>query len=201
LQADYRLVSVATPSSSRTRSSRPGETDVVGLDVLNALATLGSVFLAHGRPRLSSRCAAPSLCYGPVGDCRDRPCGKPLRASRKAGPRSTGSKSGVGSRSAVADNRCSDTTAVYLVGHCWPPFPPSVSIASATHRYVTGLKRTPRAPVDDSLRQRQSRRGAGRTGRRRAASRRRRSAVGRPPSAGRGRARGRGCATTGTCHG
>ena len=56
-------------------------------------------------------------------------------------------------------------------------------------------------PVDDSLRQRQSRRGAGRTEHRRAASRRRRSAVGRPPSAGRGRGRGRGCATTGTCHG
>ena len=60
-----------------------------------ALAALGSVYLAHGRPRLSSRCAAPPLRYGPAGDCRGRPCGKPLRASRKAGPAFNRSKSGA----------------------------------------------------------------------------------------------------------
>jgi len=54
------------------------------------LASLGGVYLAHGLPRPSSRCAAPPLRCGPVGDCRGRPCGKTLRASRKAGPRSTG---------------------------------------------------------------------------------------------------------------
>ena len=54
-----------------------------------------ATYLPHGRQRLSSRCAAPPLRSGPVGDCRRRPCGKPLRASRKAGPRSTGAKAGL----------------------------------------------------------------------------------------------------------
>ena len=45
---------------------------------------------AHGRPRPSSRCAPPPLALRPLqGDCRGRPCGKLLRASRKAGPLST----------------------------------------------------------------------------------------------------------------
>ena len=43
---------------------------------------------AHGRPRLSRRYAPPALRYGPSGDCRGRPCGTRLQASRTAGPRS-----------------------------------------------------------------------------------------------------------------
>ena len=70
--------------------------------------------------------------------------------------------------------------------------------AGRTHRLIA-ISRT-RSAVDDPLRQRQSRRAAGRSRHRHAASHRRRSAVGRPPSAGRGRARGRGLAATGTCH-
>ena len=38
------------------------------------------------------------------GDCRGRPCGKPLRASRKAGPSSTDGRAAPGRRSAVAEN-------------------------------------------------------------------------------------------------
>ena len=57
-----------------------------------ALALLEGVYLPHGRPWPSSRCAAPPLPCGPAGDRRGRPSKKPLRASPKAGPRSTGSK-------------------------------------------------------------------------------------------------------------
>ena len=70
-----------------------------------ALASLGGVYLAHGQPRLSNRCAAPPLRCGPAGDCRGRPCGKPLRASRKASPHSTGASARDFGAPLVADNR------------------------------------------------------------------------------------------------
>ena len=38
--------------------------------VLKALASLGSVYLAHARPAASSRWAAPALPFGPANDCR-----------------------------------------------------------------------------------------------------------------------------------
>ena len=72
---------------------RPREaTDVA---VLKALASLGSRL-----PRTVTRGRQPAsrvlrLRFGPLGDCRGRPCGKPLRASRKAGPLSTAAKCDV----------------------------------------------------------------------------------------------------------
>ena len=57
-----------------------------------ALASLGIAFTTHGQPRPATRFAGPPLRSGPSDDCRGRPCGKPLRASRKAGPRSTACK-------------------------------------------------------------------------------------------------------------
>ena len=69
-----------------------GATDVA---VLKALASLGSRL-----PRTVTRGRQPAsrvlrLRFGPLGDCRGRPCGKPLRASRKAGPLSTAAKCDV----------------------------------------------------------------------------------------------------------
>ena len=69
------------------------------------------VYLAHGQPRLSTRSAGPALRSGPLGDSRGRPCGKRLRASREAGPRSTGTIAATGSRSAVAKNHRSRLSA------------------------------------------------------------------------------------------
>ena len=59
-------------------------------DVGNGPRFARNAFTTHGRSRPSTRFASPPLRCGPSDDCRDRPCGKPLRASRKAGPQSTG---------------------------------------------------------------------------------------------------------------
>ena len=58
----------------------------------------------RGSPLSRFRC-------GPPGDSRDRPCGKPLRASQKAGPRSTETIAAPGSRSVVAENHRSRLSA------------------------------------------------------------------------------------------
>ena len=63
-----------------------------------------NAFTTHGRSRPSTRFARPPLRCGPSDDCRDRPCGKPLQASRKAGPQSTGNATPA-SRSGVAEHR------------------------------------------------------------------------------------------------
>ena len=69
-------------------------------------------FTTHGQPRPSTRFAGPPTRFagpplrsGPSDDCRGRPCGKPLRASRKAGPRSTACKCDACDRSSVAEHR------------------------------------------------------------------------------------------------
>ena len=68
------------------------------------------VYLAHGHPRPSTRYAGPPatrvlpLRCGPSDDCRARPCGKCLWASRKAGPLSTPGCWGC-RRSVVAEHR------------------------------------------------------------------------------------------------
>ena len=63
------------------------------------------VYLAHGHPRPSTRFAGPSLRCGPLGDCRGRPCGKPLRASRRLALVQREQARRLGRCSVVAKNR------------------------------------------------------------------------------------------------
>ena len=95
----YRPAAVAMPQSMRpdtrqhlTACTEPSQEMSSLLKQAEALAALRARL-----PRAVTRGCQPAsrvLRSAPAlaGDCRGRPCGKPLRASQKAGPRSTGTR-------------------------------------------------------------------------------------------------------------
>ena len=96
----YRPAAVAMPQSMRpdtrqhlTACTEPSQEMSSLLKQAEALAALGARLPrarspAAVNPLRGSFASAPAL----AGDCRGRPCGKPLRASQKAGHRSTGTR-------------------------------------------------------------------------------------------------------------
>ena len=104
----YRPAAVAMPQSMRpdtrqhlTACTEPSQEMSSLLKQAEALAALRARLPRCAQSASTSRTvtrgcqpasrvlrSAPAL----AGDCRGRPCGKPLRASQKAGPRSTGTR-------------------------------------------------------------------------------------------------------------
>ena len=120
---------------------------------MKALAALGTFTSRTLNHRPSTRCAGPPLRSGPSGDCLCRACGKPLRASRKAGPRSTARKCGAGEPLRCRGPTCTCTpmptaTERWVCRHaCAPIARPTASAV----RYVTVQDR--RAALTNAERQ------------------------------------------------
>ena len=101
---------------------------------LEALAAVGAVYLAHGRPRAVNRCACPPLRSGPLGDCpcptvREALCGPAGRLARSSTPE-------VQHRGAAPMSRSTDTAdATARTGpSTWTPNPRRTSTRRPAHR-------------------------------------------------------------------
>ena len=86
----YRPAAVAMPQSMRpdTRQHLTACTETGGGPRCAQSASTSRPVTRGCQPASRVLRSAPAL----AGDCRGRPCGKPLRASQKAGPRSTGTR-------------------------------------------------------------------------------------------------------------